>query len=241
MGDKLARVENETAMVLDGITRAALDPNVNVEKLERLLGIQERLLADHRKTAFRAALARLQEKLPQITKAGVILDKEGRARNKFAKYDDIDAVVRPMCAEEGFSFSFDSKSAGALIEFTCTMAHRDGHAETKTLSLPVDAGAGRNAVQSIGSTTSYARRYLLSMHLNIVTRDEDDDGQGAAGNEPITREQAAELHRQLIEAGGDPGRFVKWLGVEAIENVRVSQYARALKFIDEKKRQRGQR
>ena len=85
--DKMVRVESETAVVLDGITRAALDPNIDVAKLERLLAIQQTLLADQRRTSFRAALARLQEKLPQITKQGTILDGQGRARNKFAKIE----------------------------------------------------------------------------------------------------------------------------------------------------------
>lgn len=236
----LARTDNETAIVLDGITRAALDPNVDVAKLERLLDIQERLLADQRRTTFRAALARLQERLPQITKAGVILDRDGRARNKYAKLEDVDAVIRPLLAEEGFSFSFDSRSApNGMIEFTGTLHHRDGHAETKTISLPVDAGAGRSAVQNVGSSTSYARRYLISMHLNLITRDEDDDGMGGSGKEPITPAQVVELTRMLAEAGGDPARFCKWLGVERVEDVRLAQYGRAIKFLEEKKRQRG--
>jgi hypothetical protein len=103
----------------------------------------------------------------------------------------------------------------------------------------VISGAGRNAVQSIGSTTSYARRYLLMMHLNLVTRDEDDDGAGGSGNEPITSVQAAELRRLLDEAGGDPARFCKWLGVADVADVRLSQYGRALKFVEEKKRQKA--
>jgi hypothetical protein len=239
----LARTPSETTMVLEGITRAALDPNVDVAKLERLLAIQQTLLGDQRRTAYRAALARLQERLPQITKAGTILDRDGRPRNKFAKIEDIDAVIRPLCAEEGFSFSFDSKAvgsgSGAMIQFTGTLSHREGHAETKTIDLPVDNGAGRNAVQSVGSTTSYARRYLLSMHLNLVTRDEDDDGMGGSSADPVTPAQAAELSRLLAESGGDPARFCKWLGVETVETVRLAQYGRALKYLEEKKRQRA--
>jgi hypothetical protein len=236
--DKIVPAESETAMVLSGITRAALDPAIDVSKLERLLAIQERLLASQQKTAFMAALARLQERLPQITKMGTILDKEGRARNRFAKIEDIDVAIRPLLSEEGFSFSFDSKTVGNAMEFVGTLHHREGHSEAKSLALPIDNGAGRNAVQSVGSTTSYARRYLLSMHLNLVTRDEDDDGT-SGGNDPITPAQAAEIRRLLEEAGGDPARFLKWLGVESIEQVRLAQYGRAIKFLEEKKRQKA--
>jgi len=242
--DRLATLDppavptHEPATIIDAIARAAADPSVDVNKLERLLAIQQQIMADQRRTSFMAALARLQEKMPQIAKSGVITDRDGRERNKFAKIEDIDRVIRPMCAAEGFSFSFDSKPAGKDIEYTCTMSHRDGHSETKALALPVDAGAGRNAVQSIGSTTSYARRYLLGMHLNLVTRDEDDDG-NAQGSEPITAEQAAHLRTELAAVGGNEARFLNWLATESFETVRAANYQRALRSIDEKRRQKG--
>jgi len=231
MSDDTAIVvqSDETASMLDVITRAARDPTVNVEKLERLLAIKERLLADHRRTAFFAALARLQARLPQIAKSGTITDRQGVIRNRYAKIEDIDVVIRPLCAEEGFSFSFDSKDG----EYSCAMQHRDGHTEVKTLKLPQDAGQGRNPVQSAGSTISYARRYLLGMHLNLITRDEDDDGNGRA---PVTPEQAATLRAKLREAGGSDERFLKWLGVATFEEIPGDRYEGALRFIEEKKR-----
>jgi hypothetical protein len=217
--------------VLDVIARAASDPTVNVEKLERLLAIQERLLADQRKTAYFAALARLQASLPQIAKAGSILDRDGKTRNRYAKIEDIDVAIRPLCAEEGFSFSFDSTPAGV---YSCAMQHRDGHVETKTVTLPVDSGAGRNAVQSAGSTISYAKRYLLGMHLHLVTRDEDDDGNGRA---PITAEQATELRATLAEVGGNEEKFLRYVGVDSFEAIPADKLARSRALIAEKKRQ----
>lgn len=230
-----AIVVHERSM-LDVISEAAKDPSVNVEKLERLLAIKERLDADKRKTAFFAALARLQEKLPQLTKAGRILDREGATRNRYAKLEDIDATIRPLCAEEGFSFSFDSvsgKDGGAV--YSCAMQHREGHVETKTLFLPLDAGQGRNNVQSAGSSISYAKRYLLGMHLHLVTRDEDDDGNGGRG--PIKEDQAAHLRAEIASVKGDEARFLKWIGAATIEDITADKYTRALGFFAEKRRQ----
>lgn len=228
-------IEHASTSVLDVIARAASDPAVNVDKLERLLAIQERLLADQRRQSYMSALSRLQAKLPQIAKSGVIADRDGAVRNRYAKIEDIDAVVRPICAEEGFSFSFDSKPTQGGVSYECAMHHRDGHSEVKSLVLPVDQGAGRNAVQSVGSTTSYARRYLLGMHLNLITRDEDDDGNG--GSEPATPEQRETLKAQLAAVNGSEERFLRWLNVSCWEEITSAQYARALKFIAEKKRQ----
>jgi len=75
VSEKAAIVVDHTreaqASVLDVIDRAARDPSVDVEKLERLLAIQERLLADQRKTAYFAALARLQAWLAAASAAHV--------------------------------------------------------------------------------------------------------------------------------------------------------------------------
>ncbi len=222
------------ASIIDVIARAAADPTVNVDKLERILSIQQTILADQRRTSFMAALADLEAKMPQINKAGRITDRDGALRNKYAKLEDIDLAIRPLCAEYGFSFSFDSKAGGQATEYSCAMHHRDGHTEIKTLSLPLDTGAGRNAVQSAGSSISYAKRYLLSMHLHLVTREEDDDGAGGKG--PVTAEQAATLRAELAGVKGDEARFLNWLASPSFEEIPAANYSRAMGFIAEKKR-----
>jgi hypothetical protein len=227
-----ADLARETASILEVISRAARDPSVDVSKLERLLAIQERLLADQRRTSYMAALARLQARLPQINKAGRITERDGAIRNRYATIEDIDTAIRPLCAEEGFSFSFDSKGD----EYSCAMQHRDGHVEVKTLRLPIDQGAGRNAVQSAGSTVSYARRYLLGMHLHLITREEDDDGNGGSG--PVTAEQAATLRRELAEAGGSEERFLRWLNVASFEAIPTTRLGAAQRMIAEKRAKR---
>jgi hypothetical protein len=199
----LVQATDSAAMtVLDVISRAVKDPAFDVEKMERLLAMQERLLADQRRTAFSAALARLQEKMPQIVKTGTILGRDREVRSKYAKLEDIDAQVRPLLAEEGFAVAYDSKRVKDGIEFSCELSHREGYSTTKTMELPVDNHPSRNAVQSVGSTTSYARRYLLSLHLNLVTCDEDDDGQSAGVNRerPATVEPDRTDWRALIAA-----------------------------------------
>jgi hypothetical protein len=235
-----AEAPAELTTVLDVLARAAADPTVNVEKLERLLALQQAILADQRRTSYLASLARLQARLPQITKHGTIEDSKGNTRNRFAKIEDVDRAIRPLCAEEGFSFSFDSAPAPAQggTSYACSMHHRDGHTEVKHLVVPLDTGAGRNAIQSVGSSTSYARRYLLGMHLNLITRDEDDDGNGG-GAEPVTSEQAATLRIELRDAGGDPARFLRWLGAESFEAIPQARYEGARKFIAEKARQKA--
>jgi hypothetical protein len=229
-------IQAEASSIMQVLSRAAADPAVNVEKLERLLAMQERLLADQRRTAFMRDLGELEAKLPQITKRGQVV-VSGQLRSRFAKIEDVDDAIRPLCREHGFAFSFDSEPTQNGIRFSCTMSHRDGHAETKTITLPTDAGAGRNAVQAVGSATSYARRYLLAMHLHLVTRDEDDDGNG--GRHPVTPEQAAELRAALAAVKGNESRFLNWIAAASFEEIPAANFKRAMAFIETKKREAG--
>ncbi|WP_409524602.1 ERF family protein [Pseudomonas sp.] len=56
--------------------------------------------------------------------------------------------------------------------------------------LPLDTSGSKNAVQAVGSSTSYGKRYVMSALLNLTTRGEDDDGH-AVPTANVTSVQAA--------------------------------------------------
>ena len=181
-----------------------------------------------------AAMSRLQAKLPQINKAGRIIVK-GTERSRYAKIEDIDIAIRPLLAEEGFAFSFDSDSSDAKIfKLSCKLSHREGYSETKYLTLPMDASEYRSNVQSIGSTVSYGKRQLIKMHLNLVEVNEDDDGQG--GDKPITENQATDLQAFIEEVKADKARFLHFMGVEKLGAILARDYQKAINSLETKRR-----
>lgn len=241
--DKLATVaathimqpERASQSIALQLTEMARDKSLDVTKLEALLRMQREMEAEEKRTAFRAALSRLQATTSQLSKKGVI--EAGSRRSKFLRLEDIDHAIKPLLAAEGFSFSFDSTPpSGNAVTFTATLAHKDGYAETKTLTLPIDTGAGRSAVQSMGSTVSYARRYLIEMHLNIVKKDEDDDGRG--GPKPLTQEEIETLKSELAAAGGDERAFLAVYG-GTWDSISQANYKAARQQIARKKAQGG--
>src|SRR5262245_23489659 len=125
------------------LTNAVSNPAVDPEKMSRILDMHERILADQRRTAFMAALSRLQAKLPQIAREGTITSTGGRERSKYAKLEDIDTIIRPLLADEGFAFTFDEEEIleGGKVRFVGVLSHAEGHAESKRLTLPVDKAA----------------------------------------------------------------------------------------------------
>lgn len=63
---------SDAVALMQVISRAASDPAVDVDKLERLLGMYERIKAQGARAAYTAALATMQPLLPVINERGRI-------------------------------------------------------------------------------------------------------------------------------------------------------------------------
>jgi hypothetical protein len=147
--------------------------------MEKLLNMQMTIMAKQAEMAYGAAMGRLQKKLPRITKKGRIAftDKKGNERDTpYAKYEDIDLVIRPLMLEEGFILDFDTKWGNDGATIYCTISHSEGHTKTSEMRLPLDSSGSKNSLQAMGSTISYGQRYLVKMMLNLIFEDEDNDG-----------------------------------------------------------------
>lgn len=164
------------------IERAARDPDFDVQKFGELLRMQREVEHDQARKAFNRAMASAQaEMLPVVRDA-----KNTHLNNKYAKLETIDAAIRPIYTNWGFSVRYGSAPAPheGWMRITCTVAHEAGYFEENHLDAPVTttgSQGGRMAitpVQAIGSTVTYLRRYLLGMVWNTVLADDDDDGEG---------------------------------------------------------------
>lgn len=169
------------------IERAARDPLVDIDKMERLFRMKLDMEARAAKAAYLQALAEMQPKLPVITKHGVISknekDERGQktgkqeAMTKYAKWEDVVEGITPILAAHGFSLSFRiAQPTEARVAVSGVLGHRDGHTEETTLALPIDSSGAKNNVQGWGSSVSYGKRYTALALLNISARGEDDDG-----------------------------------------------------------------
>lgn len=165
---------DDGAGALAMIERFVLDPNVDVDKLGKLLEMQERMLASRAKADFWAAFAEMQAELPEIAERGQILNR-GVLQSTYAKFEDIVAVLKPILQQHGFALSFRTDfSTGCSV--TAVLAHRGGHSEQTTFTAPADNSGAKNAIQGIGSAQSYGMRYTTIALLNLTTRGMDDDG-----------------------------------------------------------------
>ena len=221
---------------LEVIAQAARDPAVDVIKMHALLDLQERMLKLARAAAFNQAMARVQPKLPVIRQDGKIeFEKGGKTIvQRYAKYEDIDALIRPLLHEEGFSFSFDATVTDKLYTISCTLSHQSGHAKTISIPLPLDSTGSKNSVQAMGSTVSYGKRYLVCMHLNIITKGEDDD---AHSLDPISEAQAKEIRELIRTSGASQIKFLEYVKANTVEEIKTRDYNKAIEALKRKAKQ----
>lgn len=187
---------SESATILSVIQRAAADPQCDIEKMERLMVMHERMQDRTAQAEFSKAMAEMQCEIPSIAERG-----KGHGTIKYATLEDINDVMKPIMQKYGFAISFKVVHANTGVSVTGILMHRAGHREETTMLLPSDTSGSKNAVQAVGSSTSYGKRYVMCALLNISTRGEDDDGYAAVPDaQPvITAGQAAQLAALLTK------------------------------------------
>lgn len=225
------------------LVRYAIEQRVPVEMLERLVALQERVSARNARAAFFAALARVQEEVGPIKKSATaeIATKSGaRYSYTYAPLDAIADAVRPVLARHGFSYSWNSEDDGARVRVTCYLRHVEGHTEDATFSAPTESEARMSGAQKHAAALTFGRRMSLVQVLGISTTDEDTDGAPGRqqGGERITEGQAADLLSLMNEVGADEGRFLAFMRVAAVEDIRADDYRRAVDALEQKRRGR---
>lgn len=221
------------------IAAAARDPQVDVAKMAALLELKERIDAKQAEIEFNQAMTRLQPRLPRVKKNGKIDLGRGNPI-PFAKWEDVDFIIRPILAEQGFTLSFSSKPAPNGVLMVCTLSHAAGHSRSSEMLLPPDAGPGRNALQAIGSARSYGKRYLTLDILNIVTEGEDDDGNKAF---PLTGDQVEKVRTLMDACEMDPAskrKFLEFAGASTIETIQRHRFNDVMEALRKKHRQKQQ-
>lgn len=229
--DQVPVVASDAASVMAVIARAASDPNTDPDKLERLLSLYERISARQAKAAYTAALAAVQQEIPPIPERGSIKNNSGGVQSKYALWEDINDIIKPILARHGFALSFRTGTQDQKIVVTGILSHKEGHSEETSIYLPADTSGSKNAVQAVGSSTSYGKRYTAQALLNMTSRGEDDDGVTANVGSRITEAQAIEL-RNLCQSTDTPiPKFCAFMKVTAIPDIAAKDYDRAVKAI----------
>ncbi len=183
--DEAPAVVGESATIMQVVLRAASDPQCDIEKMERLMAMHERMQAKAAETEFNAALSRVQGEMGRIA-----ADATNRqTSSQYATYGKLDSSLRPKYTKEGFSLSFGTEPASeGMVGMVCFVSHIGGHTREYRAHVPSDGKGAKGGdvmtkTHAFGSGTSYGMRYLLKMIFNVAIGEEDDDGNGATGED----------------------------------------------------------
>ena len=194
------------AVVREGITPAS------VEVMERLCALREREETRNAEREFAAAFVRLQQEIPTISGTRGIPDKSGTIKFRYANFDDIDAIVRPICLRHGFSYSFAEKCIGeGRVTVVMTLSHAGGHSRQIPYSCRIGSGPpGANESQADGSGHTYAQRGAIEsgLALRIVGAKPGDDARNVGG--PISPAKAREYRERCAACGMKESSFLKF-------------------------------
>ena len=203
---QLATIEPDNSnTILSMIERAARDPSVDIDKLERLMQMSERAEAKRADTAFNDALNQAQGEIGTIGTNKT----NSQTHSSYATYEKLDVKLRPIYIRHGFALSFDTAEGAPenCIRVVCYVSHKGGHTRRYQADMPADGkGAKGNDVMTkthaAGSAMSYGQRYLLKMIFNVAVGEHDDDGNAASAVGDFTLADAPEFAdwRSAIEA-----------------------------------------
>lgn len=223
--------------LMAAIANAASNPAVDVDKMERLLSMYEKMQDRRAAQDYAEAMTAAQAEIPKIIKDR----KNGQADNDYATLDAINKVIVPIYTRHNLNLSFGTEDCPIAdhVRIVCNVKHASGHTETHRYDTPLDSTGiagkvNKTGTHARGSAVTYGRRYLTLMIFNLSTG-YDDDGNGA-DIDRITEEQAAILRDMLDATNSDKARFLGWLKVDSIESIPAKAYKSAFDALKAKER-----
>ncbi len=167
----------------------AISKGADIASIEKLMELYERWEKNAARKSFYDAMSGFQSKIPVIGKKAKVKftqnDGVSVTEWNYAKIEHIVEGIKPFLKRNKLSYRYEQTiGEKQLITVTCIVTHSDGHEERNMLSGYPDQSGKKNSIQQMSSTVQYLRRYTLTGSFGITTADEDNDGAGAAQEQP---------------------------------------------------------
>jgi hypothetical protein len=218
------------------IERAACDPSVDLDKMERLFAMHEKVQARNADAAFNAAMAAAQAEIAPVT-------RNKKNEHSGARYADLYAIADkalPVAHQHGFGLSFSEFKSEQpnCLGVACRVTHAGGHSERYEFNVPMDrtgtAGkVNKTETQAYGSTFTYGRRYATCGVFNIAIT--DDDGKVVTSG-PISDEQEETIRAAIDDAGSTIPYFCQYFKIDKLSDLPASKFADAMTALKKKAR-----
>lgn len=163
------------------LVQFALQNQGSVEAIERLWAMQQQAEAKAAKRLFDQAMAAFQAECPILKRT-----KKG-AKSKYTPIEVMEAQTKELRKKHGFSVDYKCIPVSKdVMGYTCIVHHIDGHSEERGYTefhvldtiVSKQGSVVTNLTQADAGTDSYLKRYCYAKAFNIITENEDNDGDG---------------------------------------------------------------
>jgi hypothetical protein len=181
------------------LKEALTNPDVQPEKAIAMADLMFRIEDRQRHTRFIEAKVAAISEMPRIEKDG----ENKHTGSRYAKWETAQPVITPILNRHGLVLNFTIGDKDGKIAVTPILSGHGWEERGEPMVLPADIGKGRNDVQAVASSASYAKRHSAFAMLNIVQGGiaQDDDGNAGGGTAIDAYDQLDAYHRALVDAG----------------------------------------
>jgi hypothetical protein len=229
-------IDDRNAMV-SMIERMVMNPNIDVDKLERLLAVKRQIDANEAEAAYNTSMAAAQSEMGRVSADAT----NPQTRSKYASYGQLDRHLRPVYTKHGFALSFDTGDSphAEHVRVLCHVSHRGGHSRDHHCDMPADGKGAKGGdvmtkTHAAGSAMSYGMRYLLKLVFNVAIGEDDDDG-NSAEVEVLSVVQAATIKKMLADTSSNVAAFLKAMGgYESVDAMPAAIFDKAMRALNKK-------
>lgn len=158
------------------LLQIAMSQGADLDRLERLMEMQERWEANEARRAYLTAFAAFKAEAITIVKNIAVTDGPLKGKRYADLFAVVDAITPPL-SKHGLSLSWKvTKDEKDWLEVTAILRHQLGHTESVSMGGPPDNGGAKNAIQARASAKSYLERYTAMAITGMAASGEDSDG-----------------------------------------------------------------
>ena len=229
-------IEPVSTSIIQVIERAAFNPNVDIDKMERLLQMHERIVDRQTEQEFNAAMTDAQADMSPISADAV----NPQTKSKYASYSAMDIKLRPIYTKHGFAPSYDTGEGAPEkhVRVVCHLSHRGGHTRRYQVDMPADGkGAKGGDVMTLthaaGAAFTYGQRYLLKLMFNVAIGESDPDGNSDAG---VIDADLKQILLNLLQKlpDGDTAVFLGHMKVESLDVMPLNLFSKGKRALEER-------
>ena len=212
------------------IERAATDPSFDVDKLERLVAMQEASEQRHADHQFNEALSKAEAEMSVISTNA----NNPQTKSRYATFARLDGEIRPIYTSHGFGIQFNTEPMGEPNMIRVVGMLSNGMTQRRfQVDMPIVTQGIRGQdmmtrTHATMSAISYGKRGLLVMMFNLAIGDDDDGNRAGGSYRPAPAAAPRSMDELRDPHSGEVVDFVEPFALEMHEGQTCAEFIEPL-------------